>query len=307
MTKSTLRALAAAATIATAVAAANPAAAQQGGCTRESLQTIAEKYVLAQNEGMSLYVPLGGWVNYNENFQMSSMTYGGVLAKKLKVDWNRSLLDTTTCRVFVQMIVTDPADPYVIATYMNTSGGAPGSSGAVSNFEVVTSQPKDWLFDASKTLYYAQRENWAVIPEARRNTREQIKAAADAYLNLFKDKSVQVPWGTPCARLEGSAYTGKGKPDDTCNVGVPENIDMAERSYVIDEARGAVAVFLKMGPKQRADVHVFRVEDGKIRFINTVTNCGEDQNCGFGPFADMVKRNPDMWPKLDHVPVVKQQ
>ena len=30
-------------------------------------------------------------------------------------------------------------------------------------------------------------------------------ASWDAYLDLFKDKSVQVPWGTPCTRLEGSA------------------------------------------------------------------------------------------------------
>lgn len=287
-----------------ALAAANPAAAQQG-CTREDLQNIADKYVQAQTEGMSLYVPMGGWVNYNENYQMSSMTYGGVLAKKLKIDWHRSLLDTTACSVYVQLIAADPADPYVIATQMLARGGAPGSTG-VNTFEVITSQPKDWLFDASKTLYYAQREDWGVIPEAKRNTREQIKAAADAYLDLFKDKSVAVPWGTPCARLEGSAYTGKGKPDDSCNVGVPENIDMTDRRYVIDETRGAVAVFLKMGPKQRPDAHVFRVEDGKIRFIHTVTNCGEDANCGFGSFAEMKQRNPDMHPNLDHVAVVKQ-
>ncbi|MGC1269098.1 MAG: hypothetical protein WA842_00720 [Croceibacterium sp.] len=286
-------------------AIAAPAAAQQA-CTRETLQNIADKYVLAQNEGMSLYVPLGGWVNYNENFEMSSMTYGGVLAKPHKVDWHRALLDTTTCGVFMQMIVTDPADPYVIATQLSASGGAPGSGGSVSSFEVITSQPKDWLFNAEKTLYYAQREDWGVIPEAQRNTRAELRAAADAYLNLFKDKTAQVPWGTPCARLEGSAYTGKGKPDDTCNVGVPENIDMAERRYVIDETIGAVAVMLKMGPSARPDAHVFRIEGGKIRFINTVTNCGKDENCGFGSFADMVKRNPGVWPNLDHVPVVKR-
>ena len=80
---------------------------------------------------------------------------------------------------------------------------APGSGGSVSAFDVITSQPKDWLFNAGKTLYYAQRENWSVIPEAQRNTRAELRAAADAYLNLFKDKTVQVPWGTPCARLEG--------------------------------------------------------------------------------------------------------
>ena len=131
-----------------------------------------------------------------------------------------------------------------------------------------------------------------------------MRAAADAYLDLFRDKSVQVPWGTPCARLEGSVYTGRGVAEDTCNVGVPENIDMADRRYVIDPVVGSVAVFLRMGPNQRPDAHVFRIEDGKIRYIHTITNCGGDENCGFDPFKDMIARNPNMHPKLDHIAVV---
>ena len=107
-----------------------------------------------------------------------------------------------------------------------------------------------------------------------------------------------VPWGTPCARLEGSVYTAKGTPEDSCNVGVPENIEMKDRSYVIDPVIGAVAVFLKMGPNERPDSHTFRVEDGKIRFIHTVTNCGEDENCGFGPFKEMLAKNPEMHPEI---------
>ena len=51
-----------------------------------------------------------------------------------------------------------------------------------------------------------------MIPEADRDSRETLIKAADAYLNLFNDKSVVVPWGTPCVRLEGGLYTGKGAP-----------------------------------------------------------------------------------------------
>jgi hypothetical protein len=29
---------------------------------------------------------------------------------------------------------------------------------------------------------------------------------------------------------------------------------------------------------------LFRIEDGKIRYIHTVTNCGDQVNCGFPPF-----------------------
>jgi hypothetical protein len=283
-----------------AVTIASPAMAQAGGCTRESLKQTAEQYRAAQASGQAIMHvrPMGEWVNYNENFELSSMSFGGVIATPQKVDWDRSFYDEVACLVYVESIITNPEHPYVLASMITRRGVN------VSSFDVIVADQDDWLFDASKTLYYAQREDWSEIPEARRSTREQLKAAADAYLDLFKDKSVQVPWGTPCARLEGSAYTGKGSPDDTCNVGVPENIEMAERRYVIDPVVGSVAVFLKMGPSKRPDAHVFRIEDGKIRYIHTVTNCGQDENCGFGSFKQMVARNPNVHPNLDHVAVV---
>lgn len=284
---------------------ASPAAAQ-AGCTRERLKEIADQYRAAQAEGRAIMHlrPMGEWVNYNENFELSSMTFGGVIASPQKVDWDRSFYDTTACQVYIESIITNPEQPHVLATIIRASG-APGSgAGTISGIDVITAEKDDWLFDAGKTLYYAQREDWSDIAEDKRNTRQELQAAADAYLDLFKDKTVQVPWGTPCARLEGSAYTGKGQPDDSCNVGVPENIDMAERRYVIDPVVGSVAVFLRMGPNRRPDAHVFRIEDGKIRYVHTVTNCGEQVNCGFDPLPKMLERNPNFYPKLDHVAVV---
>ena len=288
-----------------AVAVAGPAFAQ-ATCTRERLMEIADQYRAAQASGRAIMHmrPMGEWVNYNENFELSSMTFGGVIASPQKVDWDRSFYDTATCQVYVESIITNPEHPYVLAT-MITARGSPGSgAGTIAGFDVIVTDQGDWQFDAGKTLYSAQREDWTDIPEGQRNTREELRAAADAYLDLFKDKSVQVPWGTPCTRLEGSVYTGRGTAEDSCNVGVPDNIEMADRRYVIDPVVGAVAVFLRMGQNRRPDAHVFRIEDGKIRFIHTVTNCGEDENCGFGPFKAMIERNPDMWPKLDHVEVV---
>ena len=288
---------------------ASPATAQGGpgaGCSRERLVEVAEQYRAAQASGRAIMHmrPMGEWVNYYENFELSSMTFGGVIATPQKVDWDRSFYDTVACSVYVESIITDPAHPYVLATQIRGTGAIGSPIGTIGGFDVIVSDADDWLFNAEKTLYYARREDWTDIPEAQRNTREQLRAAADAYLNLFKDKSVEVPWGTPCTRLEGSAYTGRGQPTDTCNVGVPDNIDMADRRYIIDPVVGSVAVFLRMGPNRRPDAHVFRIEDGKIRYIHTVTNCGTDENCGFGPFREMLERRPEFYPNLDHVAVV---
>ncbi len=304
MNRNLIGALGALAAVATATA--TPAFAQGAGCTRERLKEVAEQYRAAQREGSVIMNmrPMGEWVSYYENFELSSMTFGGVIATPQKVDWDRSFYDTTQCQVYVESIITNPEKPYVLASLIRAGGGPGSGPGTIGGFDVIVSEPHDWLFDASKTLYYAQREDWTDIPEAQRNTRQELQAAADAYLNLFKDKSVQVPWGTPCARLEGSAYTGKGQPTDSCEVGVPENVEMADRRYLIDPVVGAVAVFLRMGQNARADAHVFRIESGKIRYVHTVTNCGEQENCGFGPFKDMLARNPNFYPNLDHIPVV---
>ena len=284
---------------------ASPAAAQ-ATCTRERLKEIADMYRAAQASGNVIMNmrPMGEWVNYYENYELSSMTFGGVIASPQKVDWDRSFYDTQTCQVYIESIITNPERPIVLATIIRAVGSPGSPAGTIAAFDVITSEKDDWLFDASKTLYYAQREDWSEIPEDKRNTRQELQAAADAYLDLFKDKNVQVPWGTPCARLEGSAYTGRGQPTDSCNVGVPENVEMADRRYVIDPVVGAVAVFLRMGQNRRPDAHVFRIEEGKLRYVHTVTNCGEQVNCGFDPLPTMLERNPNFYPNLDHIPVV---
>jgi len=275
------------------LAISSPAAAQFGGgpCDRATLQMLADKYVQAQEEGLPLRIPMGNWVTYTENGALSTMSQG-VLSTPLKVTWHRALLDEKQCKVYLEMVAADGDHPHVIAVQFN------GFGGNGNNFNVIDTDKGDWLFDATYTQKYAQMENWSEIPPDKRETPDQLKAAADAYLDYFKDKSVKVPWGTPCDRLEGSAYTGKGTPQDSCNVGVPQNIAMADRQYVIDPSIGAVDVFLKMGPEGRPDSHVFRIEDGKIRFIHTVTNCGKDDNCGLGNFAEMLKKNPDMHPDI---------
>lgn len=274
-----------------ALATASPAAAQ-AGCTREQLDKLASDWVRALEAGSPFEMQMGEWVDYRENFKLGSMS--ALFTKPRKVDWHLKLLDTTTCQVFIEAVMTDPEKPFVMATQINRGWG-----GGVGTIENITTTEGDWLFDADATLRYASREDWSEIPVERRNTRAELIAAADAYLDLFRDKSVAVPWGTPCARLEGGIYTGRNRPDDSCDVGVPEGVDLVNRRYVVDEAIGAVDVFLDFGASKRPDSHLFRVEDGRLRYVHTVTNCLGEENCGFTPFREMLKDNPDMQPRLE--------
>jgi len=123
MKRFVMGALAAAATF----AIAGPAMAQggPGGCSRERLIEIANQYRAAQKDGRAIMhmMPMGEWVNYYENYELSSMAFGGVIASPQKVDWDRSFYDTTNCSVYVESIITDPAHPYVLATRVRAGHG----------------------------------------------------------------------------------------------------------------------------------------------------------------------------------------
>ena len=83
-----------------ALAVSTPALAQ-AGCSRERLAEMADQYRAAQAAGSVIMNmrPMGEWVNYYENFELSSMTFGGVIASPQKIDWDRSFYDTATCQV----------------------------------------------------------------------------------------------------------------------------------------------------------------------------------------------------------------
>lgn len=235
-------------------------------CTREELLAVTDSYLEAQSSGSpDALASLSAEVDYSENFKAADIA-SGILSQALELAHNRSTHDTTACATYTELIVTDPAHPYVIGSQIRLTDGA------ITQIETIVTDQGDWLFNATGTYYWASQEAWDVIPEADRDTREVIQAAGDAYADLFNDKSVTVPWGTPCARLEGGAYTGSGSATDRCDVGVPDGVALVDRRYVIDETLGTVGIFLTFG--SIPDSHEFRVEKGKLRYVHTMSVMG---------------------------------
>jgi hypothetical protein len=251
-----------------AIATASTLETRQTACTRESLKEIAAAYVAAQTGGTVASLKTATDVAYFENDKAASLATG-ILSTAIKIDLTRSLYDTTQCATYTEVIAATNSHPYVIGTQMRIKDGM------VTKIDSIITDQGDWLFNATGTLRYAKEEKWDEIPEASRDTRAVIQAAGDAYCDLFKDKSVKVPWGTPCARLEGGSYTGRGQASDSCNVGVPSGLDLHDRRYVIDEVLGTVDIFLKFGTANGLpDSHEFRVEKGKLRYVHTLTVMG---------------------------------
>ncbi|KAK4466462.1 hypothetical protein QBC42DRAFT_192579 [Cladorrhinum samala] len=245
-------------------------------CSRAVLAEAADAYVTAQSTGSldALKKVVADKWDFEENNKRIDATKS-VLSKKLKIDHRRTNFDLVQCATFTELIAADPANPYVIGTQIRH-----GADGRVTLIDSVASTTGSWLFDAKKTLEYALQEKWDTIPEGKRDTREHIQAAGDAYMSMWDNATASeaVPWGTPCARLEGGAYTGKNRPDDSCKAGIPSNHNQApntRRRYVIDEAMGSVNILCVWEHMMNAaDSHEFRLENGKLRYVHTMTECG---------------------------------
>jgi hypothetical protein len=265
-------------------------------CTRSHLQSVATQYVDLMATGQhDRFENLAYSMKYIENNKTANIL-NGAPAFGMYMDSNRSMYDTTQCKTFTEIIVTDPLHPYIIHTQMTLD-----NEGDVVLIDSLVTDKGDWAFNATGYKYWNSQEKWEPIPDNKRLSRDIIKAAGDAYADRCNDVTVHVPFGTPCARLEGGAYTGRGNLSaNTCDIGgLPEHIPMVDRKYVVDEVMGVVDIIMGFTGLDRTrndlptpDSHLFRIEDGRIRYIHTASACFVD-GCGMngtGPLPGIIGR-----------------
>lgn len=246
-------------------------------CDRASLLAAADAYVAAQTAGTpsSLSPMLASNFTYQENNIISPITTS-ILSTALKIDHRRTIADTTLCATYTELIAPSGAKPYVLGTQIRHS---PLNVSTIALIDTIASTTGAWLFDAAKTLSYVQKEDWSPLATDKLVSRADLQRTADAYLDMWSNATASdaVAWGTPCVRLEGSAYTGSGKKDDSCKPGIPSNHSQkpnTRRRYVIDETMGTCSVLCVWEHMMNAaDSHEFRLEGGKLRFVHTMTVC----------------------------------
>lgn len=241
-----------------------------GQCTRAELQAAVDSYVSAQKAGNLSNAPLAAKVKYVENMTEIKKEQG-LWNTPLPITLNRSFLDVEACRTFTEVIVAEGANPYVLGTRLKVEGGT------ISEIDTLITKKGDWLFNADDYLKYSKAEDWRVLNSSERVDRQALINAGNAYFDHFSDRSVKIPFNTPCARLEGGMYTTKDfdDPKATCYLGFPEGdekLPILKRDYVVDVDMGTVNIFCRFGrPPGMPDSHTFRLINGKIRYVHTLT------------------------------------
>jgi len=241
-------------------------------CTRSALQAAVDKYLDALQKGDPALMPLAPGAKYIENRKEVPLGQG-VWQKPLGINFHRSMLDVETCQTFTEIIHTGGHHPYVLGTRLKISGNR------IAEIEALVTDKDDWLFDADNYLKYSSQENWDILPPARRSDRQTLIGAANAYFDVFLDFSApsKVPWGVPCARLEGGAYTNPNNdPEASCTGGPPleGSVRITNRRFIVDTEMGTVVGLVDFGAENGwPDSHTFRLENGKVRFVHTLTVC----------------------------------
>ncbi|KAH8909271.1 hypothetical protein BR93DRAFT_877298 [Coniochaeta sp. PMI_546] len=242
-------------------------------CERDKLRAATDRYLVAQSTGNVRWLESALVPNatYWENLILTDIA-NSTLNKRLGIDYSRTAFDLTQCATYTELLATDVSRPYQIGMQLRLDP----STGKIARLDGIFTTTGDLLFNASHTLHYTLLEDWSPIPAEERDSRETLKATADAYYDFFVNKTVSVPWGVPCTRLEGGYLDANG----TCDTDIPDvTIRTVDRRYVIDETLGVIDVisnFGILGP----DSHEFRIVNGTIRHIHSATLCRPNYNCG---------------------------
>jgi len=240
----------------------------QTECTRSMLQAATDSYMAAQEAGDLSKISLAPQVKYIENMSETTKEKG-LWNTALPIAFHRSIYDVGRCKTFSEVIVTEGGHPYVIGTRLTVK------EGKVSEIDSLVTDKDDWLFNAENYLKYSKAEDWSLLSVDDRVSRQDLIDAGNQYFDfVFLDKGIRPPWGTPCARLEGGAYTNpKNEQKDTCQIPAPlGQLFMVNRTYVVDEEMGVVNIYCRFGNNTgMPDSHTFRLVNGRYRWIHTLS------------------------------------
>jgi hypothetical protein len=241
-------------------------------CTRASLKEVTDKYLDALKKGTPSLMPLAPRANYIESRKQVPIGQG-IWQTPLAVDFSRSLYDVKICESYTEIISAKTDHPYVIGTRLKIVDNK------IAQIESLVSDKDDWLFNADDYLKYSSTEKWDILPADKRTDRQTLIKVASDYFDIFQDYSAfdKVPWGIPCVRIEGGMYTNtQNAPKPSCTAGVPTGggVPMTDRRYLVDEDMGTVVGQIDFGgEKGLPDAHMFRLENGKLRYVHVITLC----------------------------------
>ncbi|KAF2748171.1 hypothetical protein M011DRAFT_422413 [Sporormia fimetaria CBS 119925] len=259
-------------------------------CRPSRLVDTAEKWNrLVATGNRSEWADLKPYFTYRENYEDVPIAEG-LATQGLPVSAKRTFFDNTACKFTTEHIVANHSHPYIITTQASMSHNAT----VLHELDVIVTDDGDF-YDWNVTAYQGNvtSQDWGLVPETQRVSRQVLQDVADAYLDHLHDRT-QFPAAKPCTVLSGGwinpKYANDSSADLCTHAPINESLPLqtiTHRRYVIDESHGFVNIFNKFHGLERTDLnvtmpdsHMFRIEEGRLRHVHISAVC-ISRNCGW--------------------------
>jgi len=198
----------------------------------------------------------------------------GLIKTPMKIDHHRSLLDTATCQTFTEVIVTDKEHPYVLGTRLRVNHDRS------AEIEIIWTTTGYWGFSADAYLQYSSAEKWEHHSSRQaRYARHAGRRRQRLPRCVSRTEKELVPWGYPATAPKAAACTPAEEPPMTAVMSRPSGVNIAQpplrggRDDRFGRGRSAPsAPENAAGGSGAPDSHLFRVENGKLRYVHTLTH-----------------------------------
>ncbi|KXX82520.1 hypothetical protein MMYC01_201230 [Madurella mycetomatis] len=274
-------------TLLSAIILAPAAHSQAVRCQWASLRSATDVFIESQAAGASsdpIFSSLD--LQYTQNGKPLTINSSeSLLSTPFTVQHSHTLIDQDTCASFTKLILvhSENAEERLLLgaqIHFNMST-TDARLTRVHRLDVVYVGEGDWKMENfTAAAAHVEGEDWGALSRGAQDTRETLEAVAEAYLDLLGGivgdaaGAAVVPWGRPCARLEGSVYTAG---EESCVEGLSLPLEggaegITERKYVMDASVGSVSVVARDGSLGGAPtVLELRVLQGELRYVHQFT------------------------------------
>ena len=208
----------------------------------------------------------------------------GLIKTAMKIDHQRSLLDTSTCQTFTEVIVSDKANPYALGTRLRVNHGL------IAEIEMMWTTTGYWGFNVDNYLKYTSSEDWGVNPrcQARHPRDAGSPPRTLTWMRSSKGKWTWCRGVSPATAPRAACIPARElrmipvrlayRAASTSRTGTSSSMRRLEPWW--PSARSAPAN--ATGGSGAPDTHLFRVENGKLRFVHTLTHLLQANGPGRG-------------------------
>jgi len=235
-------------------------------CTRELLDETLDAYFAALTAHDASTLSLSSSVKFTENAEESEIGSEGLWLTAGAVEYSQRMLDVESCTAAAHAVLPAGGADNVLALRIQMKGAE------ITEVETIAVPPGTYTSvtaNPGAIVSIADDVGWPdAVPEAERNTREEMMGWMEKYFSFFPMGVCNV--AGDCTRLEnggGSFSCGAGAACTAGNPGPSDN-NLPSRELHADPETG-VGIGMTIY-SQNVDMHMFKMVDGQVHAVQAV-------------------------------------